>query len=122
MAQDSVETTGAPAALSLSTDRTTLTADGEDLTMIEVDVRDAQGRLVPTAGNLVSFTLTGPGRIAGVGNGNPSCHEPDQASSRSAFNGKCLVIVGANDAPGSLTLTAHAPGLKPAMLRLSIKR
>ncbi len=122
IAQDRVETTGAPAALSLSTDRTALTADGEDLTMIEVDVRDAQGRIVPTAGNLVSFTLSGPGRIAGVGNGAPSCHEPDQASSRSAFNGKCLVIVGANDAPGSLTLTARAPGLKPATLRLSIRK
>ncbi len=122
MAQDRVETTGAPTALSLSTDRTTLTADGEDLTLIEVDVRDAQGRIVPTAGNLVSFTLTGPGRIAGVGNGNPSSHEPDQASSRSAFNGKCLVIVGASDAPGDLLLTARAPGLKPATLRLSIKK
>lgn len=122
IAQDTVETTGSPAALSLSTDRTVLTADGEDLTMIEVDVRDAQGRIVPTADNMVSFTLSGPGRIAGVGNGDPSCHEPDQASSRSAFHGKCLVIVGANDAPGSLTLTANAPGLKPATLRLSIKK
>ena len=122
MAQDSVETTGAPAALSLSTDRTVLTADGEDLTMIEVDVRDAQGRIVPTAGSRVTFTLSGPGRIAGVGNGDPSCHEPDQASSRSAFHGKCLVIVGARDAPGDLALTAQAPGLKPATMRLSIKR
>ncbi len=122
IAQDSVETTGAPAALSMSTDRAALKADGEDVTMIEVDVRDAQGRIVPTASDKVTFTLSGPGRIAGVGNGNPSSHEPDQASFRSAFNGKCLVIVGANDAAGSLTLTARAPGLKPAVLRLSVKR
>jgi beta-galactosidase len=31
-----------------------------------------------TAGNLVSFSLTGPGRIIGVGNGDPASHEPDK--------------------------------------------
>ena len=78
---DKIETTGAPAALRLSTDRTKLTADGEDLTMVEVDVVDAQGRIVPTADNLVSFTMsTGAGHVAGVGNGNPSSHEPDKAA------------------------------------------
>jgi beta-galactosidase len=42
-----------------------------------VAVTDAHGRVVPTAGNLVQFDLQGPGRILGVGNGDPSCHEPD---------------------------------------------
>jgi beta-galactosidase len=32
---------------------------------------------VPTAGNMVSFELSGPGRIRGVGDGDPSSHEPD---------------------------------------------
>jgi beta-galactosidase len=32
---------------------------------------------VPVAGNLVNFELSGPGKILGVGNGDPSCHEPD---------------------------------------------
>ncbi len=119
IATDKVETTGAPAALKLSTDRTTLTADGEDLTMIEVDVVDAQGRIVPTAANPVTFTVTGAGHVAGVGNGDPTDHDPDKASQRKAFNGKCLVIVGAGEQPGGITLTAAAPGLQPATLRLS---
>ena len=110
-ATDKVETTGPPAALKLTTDRTKLTADGEDVTMVEVDVVDAQGRIVPTAANVVTFSLSGAGRIAGVGNGDPSSHEPDQAGQRSAFGGKCLVIVGAGDRPARLTLTARSPGL-----------
>jgi beta-galactosidase len=115
-AVDKVETTGAPAALRLKTDRTKLTADGEDITMVEVDVVDAKGRIVPTADNLVHFSLTGAGQIRGVGNGDPTCHEPDQAGMRSAFKGKCMVLVGANYLAGDIQLTASAPGLKPASL------
>ena len=45
--------------------------------MITVEVVDAAGRHVPTADCEVSFRLAGPGRIRGVGNGDPSSHEPD---------------------------------------------
>ena len=119
IAKDKVETTGAPAALRLITDRTKLTPDGEDVTMIAVDVTDAQGRIVPTADNDVTFTVTGAAHLAGVGNGDPSSHEPDKASSRHAFNGHCLVIVGANETPGSIHLTASSPGLRAAVMTLA---
>jgi beta-galactosidase len=119
IAMDKVETTGAPAALRLSTDRTKLTADGEDLTMVEVDVVDSQGRVVPTADNFVSFEVSGAGHVAGVGNGNPSSHEPDKAAYRHAFNGKCLVIVGAGENAGDIHLTASAFGLKGAELEMT---
>ena len=55
----------------------TINADGEDVTVITVSVVDAQGRVVPMAANAIAFELEGPGRIIGVGNGDPSCHEPD---------------------------------------------
>jgi len=77
IAQEKVETTGAPAAVKLTPDRTTINPDGEDLSIITVAVTDAQGRVVPVAGNLVNFEISGGGKIIGVGNGDPSCHEPD---------------------------------------------
>jgi len=77
VAETRVETTGAPAALQLTPDRATIDANGEDVAVITVAVADAQGRVVPVADNAVSFELQGPGRIIGVGNGDPSCHEPD---------------------------------------------
>jgi beta-galactosidase len=120
-ATDTVQTTGRPAALRLKTDRTALAADGEDLTPVEVDVVDAKGRIVPTADNRVTFSVTGAGRVAGVGNGNPSDHDPDKATYRRAFNGKCMVIVGAGERPGAILLVASSPGLKPAVLRLRAK-
>jgi beta-galactosidase len=73
----SVKTTGAPAALSLTPDRAQVAADGRDVSVVTVDVRDRDRLLVPTAGNRVTFAVRGPGRIIGVGNGDPSCLEPD---------------------------------------------
>ncbi len=76
-AQDKVQTAGAPAGIQLTPDRPDINADGQDVSIITVAVTDAQGRVVPVAGNSVSFQLSGPGRILGVGNGDPSCHEAD---------------------------------------------
>ena len=76
-AEGKVETAGAPAAVGLTPNRASVKADGEDVNLLTFSVLDAQGRVVPTATNLVRFTLEGPGRFLGVGNGDPSCHEPD---------------------------------------------
>jgi beta-galactosidase len=118
MATDVVETTGLPASLRLTAARTTLRADSEDLTPIEVDVLDAQGRIVPTADNPVTFKVSGAGHVAGVGNGDAGDHDPDKADYGHAFNGKCLVSVGAEGKTGSIQLTATSPALKSATLRL----
>ncbi len=112
------ETAGAPAAIVLRPDRPELSADGEDLAMVEVSVVDAQGRLAPTASNQIVFEATGPGRILGVGNGDPSSHEPDRASRRSAFNGLCMAIVQALKEPGEIRLSAQSPGLQPATVTI----
>lgn len=77
-----VESTGEPAALALSTDRAEIGADRRDVAVLSVEARDAQGRLVPAGNVPVTFTLRGPGRIIGVGNGDPSSHEPDQFTGR----------------------------------------
>ena len=77
IAETKVETTGAPAKIQLVPDRLAISADGEDCSVITVSVADAENRMVPTATNLIHFSVSGPGKIIGVGNGDPSCHEPD---------------------------------------------
>jgi beta-galactosidase len=78
IAEQKVETTGPAAGLKLTPDRATINADGEDLSIITVAVTDAEGRIVPVADNHINFDIIGPGKIIGVGNGDPSCHEPDE--------------------------------------------
>jgi beta-galactosidase len=110
--KDVVETTTAPTQIALSSDVNTLKADGCDVAVIKIAIKDAKGRVVPTASNLVKFSIEGPGRIIGTGNGNPSSHEPDKASQRMAFNGYCLVLVQTNKQAGEIKLKAASETLK----------
>jgi beta-galactosidase len=75
---EKVETAGDPAALLLDADRTTIGADGADVSVITVQAADARGLMVPQAGNEVLLSLEGPGAIIGIGNGDPSSHEPEK--------------------------------------------
>ena len=77
-ARDTVETTGAPAAVQLIPDIAMIKADSASISVVTVRVNDSAGRMVPFADNLVSFSLTGPGKIIGVGNGDPASQEPDK--------------------------------------------
>jgi beta-galactosidase len=113
------ETTGGPAQLILRPTLHQIAADGEDVSAIAVEVHDSQGRIVPTASNKIRFELTGPGKIIGVGNGDPSCHEADKPDSpgsaeRSAFSGLCMVFVQATKQAGTIQLAASADDLAPA--------
>ncbi|MFO1475201.1 MAG: beta-galactosidase GalA [Verrucomicrobiota bacterium] len=77
IAETRVETTGEPVRIQLAPDRKTISADGQDVSVFTVSAVDAQGRVVPVAQNAVHFAVEGAGNIIGVGNGDPSCHEPD---------------------------------------------
>ncbi len=70
VATDRVETTGEPAMIELSADRQEINADGEDVSVLYVAIKDAEGRIVPTSNNLVKFEVSGDAKIIGVGNGD----------------------------------------------------
>jgi hypothetical protein len=113
-----IDTTGAPSKIALDVEvgGDGIDADGQDAALIKVSVVDSAGRVVPTASNLINFSVSGQGSILGVGNGDPSSHEPDKANYRSAFNGLARVIVQSTQTPGSITLTASSSGLTSAQI------
>jgi beta-galactosidase len=115
------ETTGRPATLKLTPDRASINADGEDLAMIRVEALDAQGRAVPTAGNMVSFKVSGGGAFLGVGNGDPNCQESDIQPKRSLYNGLAQLIVQSTKSPGTMTIEASAAGLGAGTLTIRAK-
>ncbi len=119
--KDIVETTTAPAQITLSSDVNTLKADGCDVVVIRVAIKDAKGRIVPTANNQVKFEIEGPGKIIGTGNGNPISHEPDKASQRMAFNGYGMVLVQADKTAGMIRLKAVSEGLKGSEVVVNVK-
>jgi beta-galactosidase len=110
-----VETTDKPATLVVQPSKTVMLADGRDAVVINISVIDRQNRDVPEADNLIHFTLKGDGKIIGVGNGDPSSHEPDKFSDstwqRHLFNGKCQVIVQAGKTRSQIHLEVKADSL-----------
>ena len=114
-----METTKDPVQVHLTPYRNSLAGDGRDAMPITVEVVDSKGRHVPTADNMMEFTLTGPAEIIGLGNGNPNCHEPEKGNKRSLFYGLAQVIIQSKEGSGPITLTASTPGLKPATITIN---
>jgi len=115
------ETTGPAAKLALNADRQELSADGEDVAMFAVAVQDAQGRVVPITENEVTFTVSGKGRLIGVGNGDPTDHASDKGRSRKAFGGFCMAVVQSTKSAGEVTVAVSSPGLAPARVTIAAK-
>ena len=111
----SEETTGNAAEVVITPYKTTMLADGKDATVINVTAIDKEGREVPDANNLITFSITGDAKIIGVGNGDPSSHEPDKYIDgnwqRKLFNGKCQVIIQAGTSADVIKFNAGSQGL-----------
>jgi beta-galactosidase len=112
--RDIIETTTDPYQIDVNSDCNTLKADGCDVAVIKVAIKDHKGKVVPVADNPVQFSIEGPGTIIGTGNGNPSSHESDKATRRMAFNGYCLVLVQSTRHSGIIKLKATSETLKEA--------
>jgi beta-galactosidase len=112
-----VETTGEPSRIVITPSRSSVKADGRDAIVYNISVVDRQGREVPDANMLLHFSATG-GKIVGVGNGDPSSHEPDKLEGggwqRHLFNGRCQVICQSAAGAADLVFFASAEGLPAA--------
>jgi beta-galactosidase len=119
-AEDSMKTTGPAVKLALQADRPTVKADGRDLSFVTVTIADKNGLLVPRSKNRIRFTLSGPGEIVAVDNGDATNLESFQAKERNAFNGLCLVVVRTKaGAAGKIRLRAETDGLAGTQILIS---
>ena len=118
--QHSVTTPGTVTQLNATVNKTEMPADGSSLAYVEVDVLDASGNLDTTASNNITFTLSGPGEIVGVDNGDQATKAKYQQSSVlksstsaniNAYAGKALVIVRSTEDAGNITLNVASSGL-----------
>jgi beta-galactosidase len=116
-----VRTAGATSEIRLTPDRTTIAADGMDLSYILIEAFDANDNPQPLATERVRIAVEGPARIAGVGNGNPQSFEPFQADYVDLFYGKAMLILGAGHQSGTARVTARAEGLPSATVTVRIE-
>jgi beta-galactosidase len=122
VAVDEVRTAGAPARITLTPDRKTVAADGDDLAFFTVRIEDKDGNLCPSAANEVRFTVNGSATLRAVDNGNAATEESFQAGHRKAFSGLALLIVQSKRVLGSIQVHATSEGLVAADTRITAHR
>ena len=121
IAKTKVETTGDAVALKITPDRVSLAGDGQDALPVTIAAVDEKGRVVPGASPMVTFKVDGSGKLIGLGNGDPNCHEPEKGSDHTLFHGLGQAIIQSSaGASGEILLHASAPGLKDAVAKVSI--
>jgi len=113
-----LHTAGTPAKILLTPDRNSVSPTWDDVVYLTATVVDTNGVLIPTASDLITFRVSGPGVIAAVDSGNNTSHEPFQASERKAYQGRCFAIIKASGAKGRITVSASAPGLKESSVSI----
>ena len=117
-AEAEVRTAGAPAQIALAADRGTPGGNGRAVAQVAVEVRDANGVVVPDADNDITIAVEGGGTLLAVDNGDPFSHESYRGNTRKAFHGLALALVQAGPRGGEIRITATAAGLKEAVLVL----
>ena len=131
-------TAGAPAKVVLKVDPAlvrpdgtafAVTANGSDAAFVVAEVQDANGNVVPTAGNLLTFSVTGPATYLGGtqqyvatgsdaystsgGRGAVNYHAPGDPE-LAAEGGLAKIVLLSQFATGTVTVTATSPGLTSA--------
>ena len=114
-------TAGKPERISLSVDRQSISADGQDLAYITVSVVDKDGVEVPDATNLVKFKTTGAGAFLATANGDATSLESFQEPQMHLFSGKLTAIVKAGKRAGKLRFEATSEGLEAATIDINVK-
>ena len=113
-----IKTAGKPHHLVLSSNRTSMKADDEDLVYITVQVADKNGNLVPTDTRKVNFKVSGAGKFRAAANGDPTCtelfHEPDMT----LFSGALTAIIQSSEESGKIVFEAYAKAVSYTHLTL----
>lgn len=118
----SVKTAGSAARLTVSVNREKMEANGSDLAYLTVNVEDANGVIVPTAKNRVTFKVEGSGVLAGLDNGVQADHQSFRDGDRAAHAGQLVGIVRAAKNAGSVKVTVSAEGLEPATVEIPVEK
>ena len=121
-AKSQIKTAGPAFKMTLNPDRSVIKADGQDLSYITVTITDKQGNIVPYAENMVRFKVKGAGKIAAVGNGDPTSEEPFVTNYRRVFSGKAVVILQSNETPGNIILSAVSDRLESSEITITTKK
>lgn len=121
IARDAIETTGAPAGITLCATQTSLDADKRGVFTVWAGANDAQGRPVRWAKDEITFTVEGDVQILASGSTDQYDNRAPKSLVRRLYNGSCYLIARAGTQPGTVKIRATAAGLAPAEICVELK-
>ncbi len=121
-ATDELQTAAAPAKIVLSAASAHISDEWDSVCKVTASITDEKGTVIPSANQLISFRVIGPGQIAAVDSADNSSHESFQASERRAYEGECTTYVRAADRSGRIEVIAETPGLKSGRVFIKISK
>ena len=115
-----LKTAGEPARLRLTPDRTMMTADGQSLTFVTVEVLDKQGILVPEAAIDCEAVVKGQGQLLAFASADLKDTEPYTSPRVKTWKGRALLVIRSTQKKGSISVSIKS-ALPTASLSLKSK-
>ncbi len=110
--RDTLATSGDTERAAITPDRTTLKADGQDLSHIGIELFDKNGIPVQTDDRMVMVTMEGDGRFLGIDNGDLRREKSFMGNRLKTFFGKAIVIVQSGRKAGTIKVKIEVEGIK----------
>ena len=100
-----LSTAGKPARLQLTPDRRVITADGQDLSFITVEVVDKEGRVCPDAAIPCEAIVKGQGSLLAFASADLKDREPYTSLRVTTWKGRALLVVRSTEKKGNAQIS-----------------
>lgn len=101
-------TAGEPAYLRLTADKQALTADGQDLVYIAVEVVDGQGRVCPDAAIPCEAIVKGQGQLLSFASADLKDREPYTSPRVTTWKGRAMIVVRSGKGKGNTQISVKS--------------
>lgn len=118
VATETKATAGAPYKIVLTPDRQRISANGKDISFINVKIVDKNGNLCPDDTRQINFKVSGAGTYKAAANGNSISLESFQAPYMKLFSGQLTALAQSAEKPGTIKFEATAKGVKGASVNI----
>ena len=113
-------TAGEPARLRLTAEKPALTADGQDLAYITIEVVDSEGRVCPDAAIPCEAIVKGQGQLMAFATADLQDREPKTSPRATTWKGRALLVVRSNKNKGKAIVSIKS-SLSTANLTIKLK-
>ena len=101
-----------PVAIRTKVENREMKADGADLSFVQIEIVDREGRVCPNASVELEAIVTGPGEMAALGNADIKDPDAYVDQIHKTWKGRALAVVRSTKKAGKVKLTIKSKGLK----------